>query len=134
MAVEEFINHHLLDWAFSQGAVEDDPRVLLILERASNSLVGLAAHERAFLGSSDADKIAGTKLQVVAVARDWQGKRFESGERASDVVLSAVMTDIVARRPPRDARVYAIVHVENTKSIALCRRHGLTSELERRTG
>jgi RimJ/RimL family protein N-acetyltransferase len=45
--------------------------------------------------------------------------------------MSAAMTDISARVPPRDARVYAIVHEDNRRSIALCRRHGLTEEMSR---
>lgn len=45
--------------------------------------------------------------------------------------MSAVMTDIGARVPPRDARVYAIVHEDNHRSIALCRRHGLTEDMSR---
>lgn len=53
------------------------------------------------------------------------------GERASDILMSAVMTDVSARVPLRDARVYAIVHEDNHRSIALCRRHGLTEEMSR---
>jgi RimJ/RimL family protein N-acetyltransferase len=45
--------------------------------------------------------------------------------------MSAAMTDIAARRPPRDARVYGVVHEDNVKSLALCRRHGLVYELDR---
>jgi hypothetical protein len=45
--------------------------------------------------------------------------------------MSAAMQDIAARQPPRDARVYAVVHEANVKSLALCKRHGLVHELER---
>ena len=84
-----------------------------------------------FLGTSEHDKSAATKLYVVAVSSAWQGKRFATGERVSHVVMNAAMTDIRARRPPRDARLYAIVHEDNAKSLALCKRYGLVHELER---
>jgi hypothetical protein len=129
--VEQFIRDQVLDWALAEGAAEDDPRLLLVLDRRADSLIGVAAHERVFLGTSDAEKISATKLYVVAVSSAWQGKRFATGERASDVVMSAAMADIAARRPPRDARVYGVVHEDNVKSLALCRRHGLVHELDR---
>jgi hypothetical protein len=127
--VEAFIRTELLDWAHAPGAADDDPRILLVFERMSNDLVGVAAHERAFLGVSATQKFAATKLCVVAVCSAWQGRRFASGERASDVVMSAALTDVSARVPPRDARVYAVIHKNNAKSIALCKRHGLTHHL-----
>ena len=74
---------------------------------------------------------AATKLEVIAIARAWQGQRFSSGERASDVLMSAVMTDVSKRVPPRDAGVFAIVHEENSRSVDLCQRHGFTEELSR---
>jgi hypothetical protein len=129
--VERVIRTKLLDWALAPGASEDDPRILLVSTRRSNELVGLAAHERVFLGVSGAAKFAATKLYVVALSSAWQGRRFASGDRASDVVMSAAMTDIAARTPARDARVYAVVHEDNAKSIALCKRHGLVHELSR---
>lgn len=67
----------------------------------------------------------------MGVALKWQGHSFPEGERASDVLKSAVMTDVSARAPARDARVYAIVHEDNHRSLALCRRHGLTEEMSR---
>jgi hypothetical protein len=68
---------------------------------------------------------------VVAIARAWQGRRFHSGERASDVLMSAVMSDVSARVPPRDARVFAVLHEDNARSLALCRRYGLVEEMSR---
>lgn len=113
------------------GRKDDDPRLLLVFQRGSGELVGLAAHERVFLGLSETQVFAATKLYVVAVSHTWQGQRFANGQRASDVVMAAAMTDIEARVPPRNARVYAIVHESNTRSIALCKRHGLVHELSR---
>lgn len=51
------VGAQLLDWGLAAGAAEDDPRILLVFEGGSKELVGLAAHERVFLGTSDADKL-----------------------------------------------------------------------------
>jgi len=58
---------------------------------------------------------AAPKLEVLAVSSGWQGRRFACG----------------ARIPPRNTRVFAVVHEENAPSIALCSRHGLEHELTR---
>lgn len=129
--VEEFVRNGLLDWAFAPLAQEGDPRLLLLFDRKSKALVGLGAHERSTLQFREETPIAATKLEVAALARSWQGRRFASGERASDVLMSAVMTDVQARVPKRYARVFAVVHEDNTRSIRLCERFGLVEELSR---
>jgi hypothetical protein len=43
------------------------------------------------------------------------------------------MTDMSSRVPPNDARVYAIVHEDNHRSLSICHRHGLTEETSRPT-
>ncbi|MFI7517037.1 hypothetical protein ACIBVK_26445 [Micromonospora echinofusca] len=129
--VEQFIRKHLLDgWALAPGAVDDDPRLLLAFT-ATGELFGVAAHERQFLQGGSGVRFAATKLEVAAVSKPWQGRRFGSGARASDVLMSAVMTDVASRVPPRDARVFAIIHEDNHRSLALCRRHGLVQEMTR---
>jgi hypothetical protein len=132
--VEVFIQRDVLRWALDPRAAEADPRLLLVFDRRSKELVGVAAHERQVMSGPDGSFPA-TKLEVVAVASAWQGRRFEGGAvdgpRVSDVVMSAVMTDVSARVPPRDARVFAVVHEENARSLALCRRYGLVQEMTR---
>lgn len=128
--VESYVRASLIDWAFEPLAKKNDPRVLLVFERKTSRLVGLAAHERTTLTQAG-EPFAATKLEVVAVARDWQGRTFPDGERASDVVMSAVMADVTRRVPPRDARIFAIVHEDNARSLALCLRHGFDEELSR---
>lgn len=127
--VEEFVRTQLVDWAFDPHAAASDPRLLLAFD-TTGELFGVTAHERAVLESPDA-RFPATKLEVVAVATGWQGRRFPVGERASDVLMSALMTDVSARVPPRDARVFAIIHKANHRSLALCRRHGLVEEMSR---
>lgn len=131
LEVERFIQNRLLDWAFEPRAAQDEPRVLLVLHKQTQDLVGVAAHERLMLRAPDATTFEGTKLEVIAVAVPWQGQLLGTTERASDVVMSAAMTDIRARVPPRSPRIVASVHEENVRSLALCRRHGFTTDLER---
>jgi hypothetical protein len=128
--VEDFIQTQLTDWAFDPHASDGDPRLLLALTTAGD-LFGVAAHERVALEASDGTHFPATKLEVVGVALKWQGRTFPTGERASDVLMSAVMTDVSSRVPPRDARVYAIVHQDNHRSLAVCQRHGLIEEMSR---
>jgi hypothetical protein len=128
--VEDFIQTKLTDWAFDPHASDGDPRLLLALTTAGD-LFGVAAHERVALQASDGTHFPATKLEVVGVALKWQGRTFPTGERASDVLMSAVMTDVSSRVPPRDARVYAIVHQDNHRSLAVCQRHGLIEEMSR---
>jgi hypothetical protein len=127
--VERFIRTQLIDWASAPGAAGDDPRLLLALVRATGELFGVAAHERVIFQGSDGNQFNATKLEVAAIARAWQGCCFRTGERTSDVLMSAVMADVSARVPPRDSRVFGIVHKDNQRSIALCRRYGLMEEM-----
>jgi hypothetical protein len=128
--VQQFIQVQLTDWAFDPQAADGDPRLLLALTTAGD-LFGVAAHERVILQAGDGTCFPATKLEVVGVALKWQGRSFPTGERASDVLMSAVMADVSSRIPPRDARVFAIVHEDNYRSLAICHRHGLTEEMSR---
>jgi hypothetical protein len=84
--VEFEIQQRLLDWALAKGAAVDDPTILLVFDTASRDFVGVAAHERQSLGTNALDRVAATKLHLAAAAAKWQGKRFSSGDRVSDVV------------------------------------------------
>jgi hypothetical protein len=128
--VEQFIQTQLIHWTFDPNAGGGDPRLLLAFT-ATGDLFGIAAHEQVTLHEGDGTRFPATKLEVVGVALKWQGRAFCTGERASDVLMSAVMTDVKSRIPPRDARVFAVVHEDNNRSLAVCRRHGLTEEMSR---
>jgi hypothetical protein len=136
--VEEFIRTQLASWAFDPYAQDGDPRLLLVVTTEAGELVAVGAHERVTLHDAvSGERLAATKIEVVAVATAWQGRRFTAddgeaaGPRVSDVLMSAIMADVAARVPPRDARVLAVVHQDNSRSLALCHRYGLTEELTR---
>src|ERR1700752_2749198 len=80
--VEDFIRSQLIDWTFAPRAVGDDPRLLLAFVRATGELFGVAAHERVTMQLGDGTKFNATQLEVAAIARPWQGRRFHAGERA----------------------------------------------------
>jgi hypothetical protein len=128
--VEDFVQTQLFDWRYAPLAQANDPRALLLFHARTKALIGVAAHERMVL-QAGIDSFHATKLEIIALANDWQGRAFTTGDRASDVLMSAVMTDITARVPPRFARVLAVVHEANDRSIRLCRRYGFTDELSR---
>jgi hypothetical protein len=132
--VQAFVAGQLLQWAFDPYAQDGDPRLLLVLTAGTGDLVAVGAHERVMLADSGSgERFAATKVEVVAVAKAWQSRRFDAGgaadpertgPRVSDVVMSAVMADVASRVPPRDARVLAVVHQDNLRSLALCHRYG----------
>lgn len=136
--VQEFVRGQLLMWAVDPYAQDGDPRLLLVLATTTGELVGVGAHERVTLqDSGSGERLAATKIEVVAVAKKWQGRRFNAeggegeGPRVSDVLMSAIMVDVTSRVPPRDARVLAVVHQDNLRSLSPCHRYGLTEELSR---
>ncbi|HYB17273.1 MAG TPA: hypothetical protein VEF71_17610 [Streptosporangiaceae bacterium] len=98
--VEQFIRTQLVDWTFDPHASSGDPRLLLAFITATGELFGVAAHEQAILRGEDGAQFNATKLEVLAIATPWQGRRFQTGERVSDVLMSAVMADVSARVPP----------------------------------
>lgn len=128
---DEITSGRLLAWWSDPTAQDWDPRLLLLFERESGELVGVAAHERETLHEEDGTQIAGTHLHVAALSSSWQGRSFAAGEKASHVLMSAIMQDVKDRVPPRWARVYAIVHEENLRSLGLCARFGLTVDMPR---
>lgn len=119
----------LIDWAFDPLAAKAKPRIVIVQARQSDAIVGVVAHESARLGIHGGATVEATQLVLIALARRWQGKAFTTGERASDVLMSAAITDIQAVRPPRSGRVFAKIHRQNLRSIALCARYGLTHPL-----
>lgn len=126
--VERFVQGSVLDWALDARAADNDPRLLLVVTTVAGELIGVAAHERVELQGSSGP-ISATKLEVVALATAWQGRSFESGHRASDVLMSAAMADISSRNPARNAHVVAVVHGQNERSLSLVRRYGFTAEI-----
>ncbi len=75
--VEEFIQRPLWQWARDPHAKSNDPRLLLLLERATGKLVGVAAHERITLLGPDKEEFAATKLEVLAISHEENERSLE---------------------------------------------------------
>jgi hypothetical protein len=104
-----------------------DHRLLVVLDRGR--LVCCMAHHEEFLfGEGKAfDPIPATRLHLLAIAVEDQGCRLEDGTRLSDVVMATLIADALQTR---EATVLtAIVALDNLRSMALCRRHGLRSQV-----
>ena len=131
--VEEYVQRGLLAWVSEPRAVANDPRALLLLARTSGDLIGVAAHERAEVHVPQTGTVIATRLEVVAIAKQWQGQRLggTADPKASDVLMSAIMRDIQTRPNARSNLVFATVHQANVRSLAMCRRFGLVREMSK---
>src|SRR6266508_4021415 len=120
--VERFVTERALARALD-GQL--DFRLLLFETNAEGLLAVGAHHWRAYeVGGTTVD---GTYLVVAAIALPFQGARLSSGERLSDFVMNALLSDAGTRG--RGDLVTALVARENARSLAVCRRFGIEAEL-----
>lgn len=100
-------------------------------EPRTERVVGVAAHERVTLKAGRRRRRNETRVRR---SRDRLA-REEIPRRSTRQRCPYECRDDrhFAARPPRHARVFAVVHEDNVRSIALLRRHGLTDELSRAT-
>lgn len=119
--VESYIRSNLWDWVNAPEAQHDDPRLLLVVAE-NGDLIAVGAHE-----IKRHHELTGSPrvrwIELVAVATPYQGKRSPDGNRYSDIMLSAVLTDIDNRRRD-DIGVRGRVHYDNLPSLRLLNRFG----------
>jgi hypothetical protein len=77
--VEDFVRRSCGHWAFEAAAQPDDRRALVLIDRQSDAIVGVVAHERATLVTAAGVEFDGSHLHVAALHTDWQGKTFPGG-------------------------------------------------------
>lgn len=125
LEVERFIHRRALDLAVGLSGTF---RLLLVFD--GGRLVCCMAHhrERLFGGERDSgDLILATRLYLLAIAVEDQGRLLDDGTRLSDTVMATLISDAMATR---DAAVLtAVVALDNLRSMALCERHGLRSQV-----
>lgn len=102
-------NYHLL-------VACEGPRILAVLGHADEALI-----------FPDGDTSWAARLQVVAIATTDQGRQLSNAGRLSDVLMATLIT--AALREHETEVVTAIVAQENSRSIALCERNGLRSQV-----
>jgi hypothetical protein len=119
--VEDFVRQKALRLALWPEA---DYRLLLVLD--DERIAGCAAHHRDALLLVDRTIVA-TRLSLLALARADQGRRLEDGRRLSDLVMSTLIVDALKTR--ESDVLTAIVARDNLRSIRLCERNGLRSQI-----
>lgn len=68
-----------------------------------------------------------TRLHVLALSRNDQGRRMTDGRRLSDLAMESMISDAVAVRTT--GILTAIAARDHLESIALCERNGLVSQV-----
>jgi hypothetical protein len=109
----------------------ESPAFRLLVFYEGERLAAIAGHHAESLLTGDGHTftaIETTRLQVLALSRDDQGRRLSDGRRVSDLVLMTLMHDALAGRD--FAVITAIVARENIRCLGLLERHGLRSQVE----
>jgi hypothetical protein len=119
--VEDFVRRKALQIAL---APESDYRLLLVLD--AGRLAGCAAHHREALLLVDRTIVA-TRLSLLALSLADQGRRLDDGRRLSDLVMSTLIVDALETR--ESDVLTALVARDNLRSIRLCERNGLRSQV-----
>lgn len=122
--VEEFVCGVALERAL------ETPAFSLLVFYEGERLVAVAGHHGESLLTGDGHvytAIQTTRLQILALSCEDQGRQLSDGRRVSDLVLTTLMNDALAGR---DAAVLtAIVARENLRCLTLLERHGLRSQI-----
>jgi hypothetical protein len=90
-------------------------------------LVAVMAHADEALTFPDGDTWVAARLQVLAIACNDRGRSLGSRGRLSDVLIATLISDAMERH--RTDLVTAIVAAENARSLSVCERNGLRSQI-----
>jgi len=130
--VETFIRTSALARAL---APESPYRLIVFMD--DERLIGVAGHHPELLlaDTGEADEsgdrsfrgMQATRLHVLALSVDQQGRRIGDGRRLSDLTMATLISEAMADR--ESAVLTAVVARDNLRSVALCSRHGLTSQI-----
>jgi hypothetical protein len=120
--VESFIRRHALRQALT---TPEDYRLLLVF--AGGRLAGCAAHHLEVLLRDDDGLVTAARLQLLAIGIEDQGRKLDNGKRPSDTVMTTAISDAMATHSV--AVITAVTASDNLRSIALCKRHGLRSQV-----
>lgn len=121
--VEDYVRSRALSLAL------DTPtnfRLLLAFEE--DRLIGCCAHRLEGLMRGDGHLLLAVRLQLMAIATGDQGRVLDNGERLSDLLMQSILSDALSTQGT--GVLTAIVARDNLRSLALCERHGLRSQVE----
>jgi hypothetical protein len=118
--VEEFINAEL-----PKRLDSEETRTLLF--HSGEELIAVGAHQPGVLIiAEDPGQVQAAHLLLLALTERLQIGRLGDGTRLSDYVLRTLLRD--ALRTHRTGVAFAIVAIENQRSLTMCERNGLTSQ------
>jgi hypothetical protein len=100
-------------------------RLLLVLE--GGVLIACLSHHLEMMLRDRGNGIVAARLHVLAISIEHQGRRLAGGTRLSDIVMATLIADALEIREVEVAT--AIVARDNLRSIALCERNGLRSQV-----
>ncbi|MFI5003560.1 MAG: hypothetical protein ACHQE6_00970 [Solirubrobacterales bacterium] len=120
--VEEYVRARALREALEKPS---DYRLLLVLD--DGRLTGCMAHALELLIEDAGPAIVAARLHLLAIAIEDQGRRLEDGRRRSDLIVQALIFDAFETRETEV--LTAVVARENLRSITLCERNGLRSQV-----
>jgi hypothetical protein len=131
--VETFVRHSALARAL---AGETLYRLIVVLER--ERLIAVAGHHPELLLAETIERTESsqrtfrgtpaTRLHVLALSLEHQGRQLADGRRLSDLVMATLIAEACGDQ--ESAVLTALVAKDNVRSLALCARHGLTSQIE----
>jgi len=103
----------------------DDYRLLLAFD--DGRLVGCVAHHLEALSLKDGSLVGAARLHLLAIYIEEQGRKLSNGTRLSDAVMATAISDAIVTRSV--AVITAVVASDNLRSVALCKRHALRSQI-----
>jgi ribosomal protein S18 acetylase RimI-like enzyme len=125
--VERFVQQSALARALAPNTTY---RLIVVLE--DDRLAAVAAHHpELLLVSTGGNTFRGTeavRLQLLALSLADQGRRMPDGRRLSDLAMETLIAEALGDR--RERVLTGIVAKDNLRSLALCERHGLRSQIE----
>ncbi len=124
--VETYVRRRAL--AAAEHARKTGGSYRLLVFEADRRLVGVTAHQAVELRLPEAKPLAVVKLVVLAVELNWQGTRLATGASIADAVLAATVAH--GRATHERTMFCGIVARGNFRSLRVCERNGLTTQLE----
>lgn len=109
-------------------SLEDSSNVRCLVAYDEERLLGCSGYRPEALMRGDGNLMLAIRLQLVAIGIEDQGRRDRKGERVSNLLMKATLDDILSGGMSRV--ITAIVAKENLRSIRLCERNGLRSQVE----
>lgn len=102
------------------------PRLLLFFDE--DELIAVAGHRPEMLNLGDSRFILAIGLRVLALGNPYKGRYLDNGPRLSDAVMGALLNDAVGRTG-EPVVATAVVAIDNLRSVTLCERHGLHTQI-----